>query len=96
MSLWVDLYGFDDDDRYGDTVLSGPAKRLIDRDIIPLRRWTFGDETFIMFQSSQWLHVAVSAVSRYIADEFGAIARLENKEDFEFNNRFTVSFTDNR
>jgi len=96
MSLWVDLYGFDDDDRYGDLIISGPAKRLIARDIIPVRRWTFGDTTFITFSTSQWLHVAVSAVSRYIADEFESVPQLENSEDFAFTGKFTVSFYDKR
>lgn len=96
MSLWVDLYGFDDEDRYGDMNLSGPVRRLIECDVMPVRRWEFGDTVFITFQTSQWLHVATSLVSKYVTKEFGSVPKLENAEDFAFTGKFTVSFEDNR
>jgi len=96
MSLWVDLYGFDDNDQFGDVDLSEGAKYLVKRDTIPLNRWQFGEETFMSFASHQYLHVAVSLVSRYIFDTFGAQARLVDATDYEFKHKFTVSFVDNR
>jgi len=96
MSLWVDLYGFSDDDRIGDLDLSDAARWLVTRDTIPLRTWTFGDETFIKFCTSQYLHVAVSLVQRYVKQQYDAYCVLQDASDFEFKHCFTVSFIDNR
>jgi len=96
MSLWVDLYQFDDSDQFGDIDLSDGAKYLVRRDTMPLKRWVFGDETFLQFQSRQYLHVAVSLVSRYVWDTYGAHASLVDAVDYEHKHKFTVSFIDGR
>jgi len=96
MSLWVDLYGFDDDDRMGDMEMSSHAQELVKKDTIPMRRWQFGDETFIQFTSSQFLHVAVSLAQKYIHKQFDARATLASAEDYEWKHAFVMVFVDGR
>jgi hypothetical protein len=96
MSLWVELYGFDDNDRIGDLYLSDSARKLVERDTFPMRKWVFGDSTYIQFTSSQFLHVAMALVVKYIRKEFDAHATLVDATDYEFKHKFIVTFVDGR
>ena len=96
MSLWVDLYGFDETDRYGDLHISGNAKALIEKGITPIAHWSISDEMFVRFNTRHDLRYAIQHVSMYIVKEFSCVPCLENSDDFEFNGMFTVSFTDNK